>query len=268
MNATILFRIGSRFSEEEEYRIAQNYFRVETSRCLCENTVVIGRYSTLPFYEDLEQDLKYNSSRLINSYDQHRWIANFDYYNDLSEYTFESWKERDFPSSKHPGPFVVKGTTNSKKHHWNTMMFAKDRNEAVEVASRLYQDDLVGRQGLVYRKYEPLVTYEVGLNGLAFTNEWRLFFLGENLISYGYYWSEAQDVDSPHLSEEAIAFAHEVAKIASKHTNFFTLDIGEKQSGGWVLIEVNDGQQSGLSMNNTEDFYRNLAQISADFNLR
>lgn len=268
MDTTVLFRIGSSLEERDEFTAALEYMKVETSRCVCKDTTVFGRYSVLPYYEDLEQDLNWMGSRLINSHEQHRWIANFDYYNELSEYTFQSWTERQFPYSTYEGPFVVKGMTNSKKHNWNSMMFAKDRREAVEVAIKLRQDELIGRQKLIYRKYTPLVTYEMGLNGLAFTNEWRFFFLGKKLIAHGYYWSEAEDVETPRLSEEGLVFAQEVANIASEHVNFFVLDIGEKQEGGWVLVEINDAQMAGLSLIDPHMFYRGLNEAARSFDFR
>lgn len=259
LEPTILMRIGTRRSEEEEYAASCRYINTLTSRCECSGALVVGRYSVLPYYEDLEYDLACNDNRLINSLEQHKWIADFKYYDALREFTFESWTEDEFYRSDCDGPFVVKGATNSKKHHWNTMMFAKDRREAVQVGIKLREDALIGYQPLVYRKYTPLVTYEIGLNGLPFTNEHRLFFLGTNLIAGGYYWTEAEDVETPELTAEGIEFARSVASIVSKHANFFVLDIGEKQEGGWVLIEVNDGQQSGLSMIDPDVFYRNLA---------
>lgn len=255
---TILYR-RDRHLDFQELDAAKKHFNVVHNRCACKDSLVIGRYSVLPFYHELETDLACLNCQLVNSLNQHLWVANFDYYEVLRKYTFESWDERAYPSSGYDGPVVVKGKTNSKKHSWDTMMFAEDRRAAIGVASRLYQDDLVGRQGLVYRRYVPLVTYEVGLNGLAFTNEWRCFFLGDRLIAHGYYWTEAEDVETPRLSDEGMQFVLKVAKIASKHVNFFVLDIGEKQEGGWVLIEVNDGQMSGLSMIDPDVFYGNLA---------
>jgi ATP-grasp domain, R2K clade family 3 len=257
MHVSILFRNTIR--EEDEFEVAKKYFPVRTSRCDCVDSLVIGRYSCLPFYKELVKDLSYHNSSLINSYDQHLWISNFEYYNVLQDYTFESWDSRSFPYSNYDGPLVVKGKTNSKKHHWNSMMFANNRREAAEVATRLQQDNLIAGQELIYRKYVPLVTYEVGINDLAFTNEHRCFFLGEKLIAHSYYWTEADDV-SHTLSDEGMEFALKIAKIASKYTNFFVLDIGEKAEGGWILVEVNDGQMCGLSMIDPDVLYFNLSE--------
>lgn len=267
MDAMLLFRKDN--LNQDEYEVAKRHFNTKEYRSQCRNSLVIGRYSVLPFYRELTIDLAANGGRLINTFEQHRWIANLDYYQELRDYTFETYSEREFPYvnvDAWPG-IVVKGRTNSRKHHWNTMMFARTKPEAVEIATRLYQDDLISQQGLVYRKYCPLVTYEIGLNGLPFTNEWRCFFLGKELLAHAYYWSEAEDIETPKFTEEALAFVTNIAEIVSEHVNFFVLDVGEKQEGGWVLIEVNDGQMSGLSMNDPDILYGNLARAISTFDV-
>ena len=40
--------------------------------------------------------------------------------------------------------------------------------------------------------------------------------------------------------------------------NFFVIDIAQKEDGDWIIIEVNDGQQSGLSENSADILYQNL----------
>ena len=120
-----------------ELRFAEKYFPIVESRVECRDCLVIGRYSVLPFYDELDRDLRLVDSRLVNSLDEHRWIVSFDYYRELKDYTPESWLEEDFPSCAHSGPFVVKGRMSSKKRQWNTHMFAPSKREALEVAKRL-----------------------------------------------------------------------------------------------------------------------------------
>ena len=65
----------------------------------------------------------------------------------------------------------------SKKHNWATHMFAETKHDALKLAQRLKDDDgEIREQGVVYRKYVPLRTFEIGLHGLRHTNEWRCFF--------------------------------------------------------------------------------------------
>lgn len=259
MDYSILFRRGINLEHEDEFRIAQQYFNVVELRSACpRDQIIIGRYSTLPYYDELYSDLQSVNSRLINSPREHRWIANFEYYEALKNYTAETWTDFDFYKCNHPGPFVLKGRTNSRKGQWATHMFAQDKKQAAILASELMNDPLIGPQGVLYRKYVPLVTLETGINGLPFANEWRLFYYKNKLLEYGYYWTQAEEPQKASLPNEGFRFADEVARLASQFTTFFVLDIAEKQSGGWLLVEVNDGQQSGLSFNDAQVLYSSL----------
>lgn len=246
---------------EEEYAVAKKIFgeNLVDSRVGVVNRTVIGRYSVLPYYQELEADLKMQGSSLINTYAQHRYIANFDYYHDIPKgMTPKTWF--NFVDIDEEGPYVVKGLTNSRKGQWNTMMFAETKRQAVEIANDLLNDPLIGPQGVIVRKYVPLVTYEIGINGLPFTNEWRFFFYGRNIMCYNYYWSIADGVPGT-IDFDGINFAKKIAKIISTKVPFFVIDVAEKAEGGWTLIEVNDGQMSGLSCNDPEVLYNNLYWI-------
>jgi hypothetical protein len=259
MNTCILFRKS--LADDGEYEIAQKYFDVYTQRSdIPRHSTVIGRYSTLPFYKELVYDLDKNLAYLLNSYKQHKWIADFEYYNVLKEYTPETWDDETIRYCKYDGPFVVKGKTNSRKYRWNTHMFAKTKIDALKIGCELMNDELIATQGVLYRKYYPLLTYEVGLNGLPFANEWRFFFYKNHLLSYGYYWSISEYIPN-QISPKAIEFAQKIAKIASQYTNFFVLDVAETVEGKWILIEINDGSMSGLSENNPHTLYSNLKSI-------
>ena len=84
----------------EELPIVSEYMDVVTCRTECrDNDLVVGRYSVLPFYSELEKDLEYFGSRLINSYRQHSWIADFDYYEEMRGLTPKTWTDYDFHSA-------------------------------------------------------------------------------------------------------------------------------------------------------------------------
>jgi hypothetical protein len=250
----ILFRKD--LASEIELEIAREYFDVVEFRSEAKDSLVFGRYSTLPYYKELEQDLKNQNASLINSWEQYNWIANFDWYNDLEPYTFKTWFNA-IELREEDAPFIVKGRTNSRKQYWDTLMFADTKRKAIEIGWELGKDALIGSQGVVYRKYEKLVTYEHGINGLPFTNEWRFFFYKGNILAFSYYWSIADNVNIS-LEIDGYEFAEKVGEIASKFVNFYVLDIAKKESGEWVLVEVNDGQMAGLSEIDPHTLYSNL----------
>jgi hypothetical protein len=140
-------------------------------------------------------------------------------------------------------------------------MFADNKKKAIEIGIELSQDGYIGQQDIIYRKYEPLVELEKGLYNLPFSNEWRFFFYGNKLVSVGFYWSnalEAESINSRGCPQKAIDLAFEIAEICQDYANFYVLDIAQKQDGSWILVEVNDAQMSGLSMNNEDVLYNNL----------
>jgi hypothetical protein len=253
----LLFRQS--LAEPNELSIASKYFDVTKYRTACKDELVIPRYSALPYYDELEHDLKSLNCTLLNTHKMHKWIADFEYYNILKKYTPESWTENNFHECQYQGPFVVKGKTNSKKFEWNSSMFANTKKDAIEVAHKLWNDSYIGSQEIIFRKYIPLKTYEIGLNGLPFSNEWRFFFLHKQMLSYGYYWSCA-DLDFNKLRPPSgcLGFAQKIANIVSNYVIFFVLDVAQTENDELILIEINDGQMSGLSENNPDTLYHNL----------
>lgn len=257
MKPIILFRKD--ISTEKELEIAKKYFDVKELRSEIKNSLVIGRYSTLPYFKELEADLVNQNSILINSYKQYNWIANFDWYEPLKEFTFKTWFNAvDLPENE--APFIVKGRTNSRKQHWNSLMFAETKQKAIEIGWELSKDYLIGSQGLVFRKYEKLITFEKGINDLPFTKEFRFFFYKGEILSYGYYWCIADNTNIT-LEKEGYKFAEKLGKLVANYTNFYVLDIAQKETGDWVLVEINDGTMSGLSENNPDLLYSNLKKL-------
>ncbi len=249
-------------SDDEELDAAARYFKVYTSRSeIPSNSLVIGRYSVLPYYNELEIDLKNNGSSLINSLSQHRYIADIgNYYRDLKDITPETWTHLD--AIPNDGPFVLKGETNSKKFQWKTHMFAKNKADAIDVYCRLQEDGIIAHQNIYIRKFVQLKTFDISFNNLPITNEYRIFIAYGKVISIGYYWSNyydelinKYDLDVNQIPKE---FIQDVIDRVGKNANFYVVDVAQKDDGSWIVIELNDGQMSGLSMNNPYTLYENL----------
>lgn len=264
MKPCILFRKS--LAEEAEFQAASAHFEVFTSRMdIPKDRLVIGRYSVLPYYDELEQDLTRIGSRLVNSYEQHRYIADITRWADtLGSLTPQTWTEW---GSLPEGSYVLKGRTNSRKHQWNTRMFAPTKADVPRIAQRLWDDALIADQGLVVRKYIPLKKLDEGLNGMPVTNEWRTFWVmtseGTPLcFAQGYYWaSHPECAEKASLPESVIREVGErAARVIGQHASFFVLDLAETETGEWIVIEANDGQMSGLSLINPNEFYAGLKE--------
>ncbi len=267
MNPCILFRRED-YLDDVEVESAREHLPVYFTRNeVPEGSIVIGRYSVLPFYHELEKDLNLRKSTLINTYRQHQFIADIrewtEILGDLTPKTYH--RLQDIPTNS--GPLIVKGMTNSKKVQWDTHMFAKDKSAAIAVAGRLMDDSLFANQDIVAREYVPLKLAEpdsYGFNGLPITVEHRFFVLNGSIVASGYYWSShigdlkvvPSTADVPH---DFLMKA--IGKIRA-HANFFVLDVGLTEEGKWIVIEINDGQMSGLSECKSKDLYQGIKKFN------
>jgi len=259
-NWTVLFR--NNLDNEEEMVCVNNclpnnhyLYRSDIQK----HTIVVGRYSVLPFYDELCKELKCRNSFLINSFAQHNFIAKMEYINVIKEYTPATYFEwHGLPE----GQYVVKGLTNSRKHQWKHQMFAPTKSEISKVVARLLDDSLVRDQGIAVREYIPLKQFDIGINDLPITNEWRVFVCYGKIVDYGYYWANFPE-HKPYdkLPQEAVDLLYVVIEKLKSYANFFVLDLAETKDGKWIVIEMNDGQMSGLSMIEPMSFYTNLKKI-------
>lgn len=259
----VLFR-GS-LTEEEELIACKKYFPVITQRSLVRsNDLVISRYSALPWYKEFETDVFARGGVLINDYRDHLYVADLEnWYDDLREFTPKTWFHLDQIPEK--GPFVLKGATYSKKHNWNDHMFARDKREAGEVACRLACDGLIGSQPIYVREYVPLRKLADGLQGMPVGEEYRFFVLNGKILAGGFYWSEHTDYIkdqgfNPDPEEVPSSFLEEVISIVAPNIDFFVVDVARTAEGKWIVIELNDGQMSGLSDIDPDELYRNLKE--------
>jgi len=261
MDPVILFRDANDYPGELEE--VKKWFNVISNRSkIKNNSLVIGRYSVLPYYKELEEDVLYLGSKLINSYRQHRYVADLgNYVHHLEGLTPKTWNHVD--QIPFEGPFVVKGETNSKKFEWNTKMFAKNKDDVIRIYCDLQNDGLIGYQSIYIREYVPLKTFMIGIGGIPITEEYR-FFIYKNIIVCGaYYWSSHVDeIEEPlDSSNVPLDFMKTVINRIGNNCNFYVVDVARKEDGNWMVVELNDAQCSGLSENKPESLYKNLSYI-------
>jgi len=257
----VLFRsIGIETAEELE--VAEKHFVVLKSRMsVTGGNLVIGRYSVLPFYQELEADVRSAGGALINSFREHRYVADLqNWVLDLGELTPKTWTSlQDVPDNV--GPVILKGETNSRKNKWNTHMFARNKKEATEVFLRLNDDSLLSNQNIYVREFVPLCTLMIDpINEQPITEEYRFFVLDGKIMSSGYYWSShVMELETiPNPKNVPAEFLNKVINKVKENIRFFVIDVAKTQSGEWIVIELNDGQQSGLSENDPKELYKNM----------
>ena len=204
MNTKILFR--KTLAEEGEFEIAKQYFDVIEARAdIKEGDFIIGRYSVLPYFHELEKDINKLGGRLANNILDHQYVADLqNWYYDFEDLTPKTWFRLEDVPQDAVGPFVLKGAINSRKQLWRTCMFAETRKDVINVYFKLMDDSLLQHQGIYIRQFENFVRYGVNpITGCPISREFRIFVYDGVPIAKGFYWSQFENADK--ISAEDIS---------------------------------------------------------------
>lgn len=158
------------------------------------------------------------------------------------------------------GDVIIKDYVKSEKGNPDLFILDKELTNAefgervrkfIEARGKLFN------KGLVFKAVQHLKLYE------GQTNEWRLFFLNKNLVTYSLNTEKDIFADAGKPTIQQFNAFIECAK--SIPSNFFTMDIAEKEDGSWTILECGDGQVSGLAAHETPiKFYNRLNMILND----
>lgn len=228
-------------------------------------------------YEYLYKRLLSHGYELINNPTEYLNCHHFpEYYKHISEHTSKAWWSG--PWLEHPysnkgeetfwepvrsmlGDIIIKDYVKSEKGNPDLFILKKELtndefNERVqkfvEARGKLFN------KGIVFKAVENLKKYE------GQTNEWRFFFLNKKLLIYN------QNSDTPvkvvNPSDDIIIEMEKIAKMIE--SNFFTIDIAQKEDGSWMILELGDGQVSGLPLiSDALSFYGNMRRVLQEINV-
>ncbi|QNR22719.1 ATP-grasp domain-containing protein [Croceimicrobium hydrocarbonivorans] len=208
-----------------------------------------------PFeYQDLYEGLLDKNIRLLNSPQQYKHCHYLpESYKHIQDHSPESYwtSDLDMESIRETvKPFgsksiILKDFVKSEKHHWLEACFipdASDFEKLQEVVSNFLE--LRGHslnEGLVFREFIDLEALaKHSKSGMPLSREYRIFFLKNEAIQSYNYWEEG-DYEDRLVN---LDFAQELAQ--SIESNFFSMDIAKSQAGQWIIMELGDGQVSGL----------------------
>ena len=238
-------------------------------------SLVVPRYRAIPFGELLEREVAANGSELVNSYHQHRNLADSSAWIHLLEgLTAPAYTVHDLPDLPE-GEWFVKGETNSLKNRWRDACYAPTTKDLVTVINNFQNDTFLGNQRVVIKPFVHFRQLEnasgeriYSLSGQPIWNERRVFVLDGQVLSEGFYWTTFVDEASKasmsalqpaRLTEarsEAIARVRDLAR-------FIVIDLAELPNGQWRVIELNDGSMAGLSGNDPHTLWTNFHRVAS-----
>ena len=152
------------------------------------------------------------------------------------------------------GAYIVKDYVKSRKHEWHDSCFIPDI-ENKEEAERIMKNfierqgvSLVG--GIVLRKFvnlRPIGFHEK--SGMPISEEYRFFVFAGDILCFNDYWENA---NKNNLSNEEIEWVRSIAR--KIQSNFTTIDVARAEDGILMIMELGDGQVSGLQQIKASDF--------------
>ena len=153
------------------------------------------------------------------------------------------------------GVFIIKDYVKSRKHEWYDACFIKDIRDK-ENTERVI-NNFINRQGsnleggVVLRKFESLKS--IGNHkdsGMPISEEYRIFvFKGEVLIADNY-WNDSGELN---ITEDEYTLIESI--ISKIESSFITIDFARKTDGNLIIMEMGDGQVSGLQQMDEYEFY-------------
>ncbi len=214
-------------------------------------------------YKELYEALEKRGIYLINSPEAYKAYHLLpDWYNDFKGETAESvWTEGNNIedvlqiSKKLEGSYIIKDYVKSRKHEWYDACFINNINDKKNLER--IANNFINRQGenltggVVLRKFEPL--RQIGYHpqsGMPLSEEYCVFVFAGRILAVDNYWIEKSGVN---ITADEYRW---IESIASKlKSNFVSVDLARKEDSTLIIMELGDGQVSGLQQLQADVFY-------------
>lgn len=217
-----------------------------------DEVIAIARAGALDDYTATYDELRAEGVRLVHDPDQNLRATRLPrWYPLLEDLTPRSvWFEG--PPDPHAiadalgWPIFMKGARQTS-HHRRRLSFITGPDELRRALDEYAQDPILRWQDVVCRRLEPLRPVEdPDPERIPSSYEFRTFWWRGALVGCGRYWW--QGVEYELASDErgpALAIAAEAARRVD--VPFLVVDIAQRADGAWIVIECNDGQESGYA---------------------
>jgi hypothetical protein len=226
----------------------------------------VARVGAFQDYEQSYEALRQDGIALVHSPEEHLLASELPrWYPVLSDLTPKSLCFDDAPSAADVSaslgwPIFLKGSRQTSRHDRSLSII--DGPDAFERAMAAFKaDPILAWQGVVCREYARLRPVEDPLpDRIPASFEFRTFWWRGELVGFGRYWWQASAYDATQTERRA---AIEVAMEAAKRlpVAFLVVDVAQTVDGRWIVIECNDGQESGYAGVNALQMWRRMIDI-------
>jgi hypothetical protein len=245
-----IYHIPKDFSECETAENALWHIPVQEEPTLA---VWSGFIPSRERYEAVYTELLRKRVYLPNTPEQHLVALEFDRaYPLLQGLTPESLiltepQEWQLAGEKLGYPVFVRGTARSRKAAGWKACVADSPHELAELVKGLFALPYRSRGRVIVRRLVPLRHSRLSGEGFPLGREYRVFLYSDRVLGFGYYWEGDDPLRNLDAEEEKQMLA--VARSAAQRVGvpYVIVDVGQVESGEWIVIEVGDAQFAGAS---------------------
>ncbi|WP_342375929.1 ATP-grasp domain-containing protein [Myxococcus stipitatus] len=227
---------------------------------------VVARVGVWSDYEVRYRELAAEGVTLVHSPEQHLLATELPHwYPRLTDLTPRSVWFDERPDAKTVEaelgwPVFVKGERQTSRHRKSLSII--EGPEQFEAAMAAYATDpILHWQRVVCRELRPLRRVEEGApDRIPSSFEFRTFWWRGALVGWGPYWWQGTPYTMTEAEQqEALGLGREVARRVD--VPFLVVDVAQEVSGRWIVIECNDGQESGYAGVSPFALWRNILDL-------
>lgn len=243
----------------------RNYFHVKTIIGETKSNLIL-RIGAINDYESVYNYFAEIGLKLINSIDEHNKISLLpNWYKDIKEFTPRSIIFDTLPTfeqiiDEFKFPIFLKGERQTNKHK-KELCVAGNRTEFENILIAWRTDPILNWQKMIVREFVDLKPIEKELtNQLKKSFEIRVFVWFGQILSIGQYWESENRIQLDRIDENKIK---EITETVYKKlfVPFMVIDFGKTINDEWIIIELNDAQESGYAMNSKINLWNNLVEL-------
>jgi len=156
-------------------------------------------------------------------------------------------------------PVFLKGVRQTSKHQ-RSLAVAESAADYERIVATWEEDPILWWQGLVCREFLDLRRVgESSAQTLPTAFEFRSFWWKGQCVGIGPYWKSVDYALTAQERSAAIAVAGEAARRLD--VTFLVVDVAQTAAGRWIVIECNDGQDSGYAGVAAMPMWRKIIEI-------
>lgn len=205
---------------------------------------------------------------LLNTPEEHRRVQEFDAaYPFLEGMTpasevITSVDECEATAERLGLPLFVKGTVQSRKARGWKACLAESVDEFRRLTAALLELENRSRGKVIARRLVRL-RHSREINGFPLGREYRVMLYRGQILALGYYWDGRDELSELSPSEREAVQGTAIEAARRLDVPYVAVDIGQLESGEWIVIETGDPQFAGLSQISPLALWNRITGIGA-----